>query len=267
MAKKLTALTLILFIFSQFMTGCDKTVTISGNTSGTPSGSDKAYATETATLPAEAKGKILNYSFGLYGEPEIGEEIAVMHTSQGDFCIRFFPDAAPLAVTNFKELATSGYYDGVIFHRIINDFMIQGGDPTGTGYHGDSFWGNAFNDEFSTDARNFRGALSMANAGANTNGSQFFVVQLDTVTDSLISQMQQLPSRFSDKVIDVYRQYGGTPGLDYKHTVFGFVFYGMETVDKIAAVKTGENDKPLEDVVINGIDVVYYGGIANSDAQ
>ncbi len=259
MAKKLFALTLIFFIF---MTGCEKTVTISGNTSSTPSASDKAYATETVTLPAEAKDKILDYGFGLYGEPEIGEEIAVMHTSKGDFCIRFFPDAAPLAVTNFKELATGGYYDGVIFHRVIEDFMIQGGDPTGTGYYGDSFWNHDFNDEFSTDARNFRGALSMANAGANTNGSQFFVVQLDTVTDSLISQMEQIPSRFSSRVIDTYRQYGGTPSLDYKHTVFGFVFYGMEAVDSIAAVKTGENDKPVEDVVINGIDIVFYGGTA-----
>ncbi len=261
MARKLFALTLVLFIFTQFLVGCDKTVTISGNKSSTPSGSDKNYATETVTLPAEAKDKILNYNFGLYGEPEIGEEIAVMHTSLGDFCIRFFPKAAPLAVTNFKELATSGYYNGIIFHRVIQDFMIQGGDPSGTGYYGESFWGNAFNDEFNADARNFRGALSMANSGSNTNGSQFFVVQLDTVTDSLISQMQQFPQRFSSQVIDTYRQFGGTPSLDNKHTVFGFVFYGMETVDKIAAVKTDDSDKPLEDVVINGIDIVFYGGI------
>ncbi|HOP10073.1 MAG TPA: peptidylprolyl isomerase [Oscillospiraceae bacterium] len=258
MAKKLFALSLILFIF---LMGCDKTVTISGNTS-TPSGSDKDYATETVTLPAEANGKILDYGFALYGEPELGEEIAVMHTSMGDLCIRFFPDAAPLAVTNFKELATSGYYDGIIFHRVIEDFMIQGGDPSGTGYYGDSFWGQDFNDEFNADARNFCGALSMANIGyANTNSSQFFIVQLDTVSDDTISQMEQIPSRFSSQVIDVYRQYGGTPALDYKHTVFGFVFYGMETVDKIAVVKTDSNDKPLEDVVINSIDIVYYGGI------
>ena len=258
MTKKLFALAFLLLILT---TGCDSTLTISGNTSSTPSSSGKAYATETMTLPLEAQDKILNYNFGLYGEPSIGEEIAVMHTSKGDFCIRFFSDAAPLAVTNFKELATSGYYDGIIFHRVIEDFMIQGGDPTGTGRGGDSFWGNDFNDEFSTNARNFRGALSMANAGANTNGSQFFVVQLDTVTDSLISQMQQLPSRFSSEVIEVYRQYGGTPSLDNKHTVFGFVFYGMETVDTIAAVKTNDDDRPLEDVVINGIDIVFYGGI------
>ncbi|HNX13780.1 MAG TPA: peptidylprolyl isomerase [Oscillospiraceae bacterium] len=259
MAKKLFALTLVIFIF---LVGCDKTVIIDGKTSSTPSVSDKAYATQTVTLPAEAKDKILNYNFGLYGEPDVGEEIAVMHTSMGDFCIRFFPKAAPLAVTNFKELATGGYYNGIIFHRVIEDFMIQGGDPTGTGYYGDSCWSHAFNDEFSTDARNFRGAFSMANAGANTNGSQFFVVQLDTVTDDLISQMQQIPSRFSSEVIDVYRQYGGTPSLDYKHTVFGFIFYGMDTVDKIAAVKTDENDKPVEDVVINSIDIVFYGGVA-----
>jgi len=243
------------------LTGCDKTVTISGNTS-TPSGSNKDYATETVTLPAEAQGKILDYGFALYGEPEIGEEIAIMHTSLGDLCIRFFPDAAPLAVTNFKELATSGYYNNVIFHRVIADFMIQGGDPSGTGYYGDSCWGTSFNDEFSTTARNFYGALSMANTGSNTNGSQFFIVQASTVSDDLISQMEQLPARFSSEVIDVYKKYGGTPWLDNEHTVFGFVFYGMDTVDKIAAVKTDDNDKPLEDVVITGIDIVYYGGIA-----
>ena len=109
--------------------------------------------------------------------PEKGEEIAVIHTSMGDIKVKFFPDEAPKAVENFKTLAKDGYYDGITFHRVINDFMIQGGDPTGTGTGGESIYGGAFEDEFSPNLYNFRGALSMANSGMNTNGSQFFIVQ------------------------------------------------------------------------------------------
>ena len=205
--------------------------------------------------------QILNYGFADYGEPEIGEEIAVMHTDYGDIYIRFFPEYAPKAVENFVTHAKEGYYDGLIFHRVIGNFMIQGGDPTGTGSGGESIWGEDFEDEFSVNARNFRGALSMANSGNDTNGSQFFVVQAGAVSDSLLSQMEQLPSLFSEKVVELYRKYGGTPWLDNRHTVFGFVFYGMGTVDKIAAVKT-ENSRPVKDVIINSVEIIPYAGIS-----
>ncbi len=185
-----------------------------------------------------------------------GDKIAVMKTTLGDIKILLFPDAAPKAVENFTTHAQNGYYDGIIFHRVIPDFMIQGGDPTGTGRGGESIWGRSFEDEFSVDYHNIRGALSMANAGPSTNGSQFFIVQAKEVDSGLISQMEQLSDRgFPTECVEDYKSLGGTPWLDYKHTVFGQVVEGMDVVDSIAAVKTGYADKPVDDVVILGIDV------------
>ena len=106
-----------------------------------------------------------------------GDTVVTINTSMGDSKIKLFPEKAPKAVENFVTHAKNGYYNNVIFHRVINDFMIQGGDPEGTGYGGESIWGKPFEDEFSNELRHFRGALSMANAGPNTNGSQFFIVQ------------------------------------------------------------------------------------------
>lgn len=182
---------------------------------------------------------------------------AVMKTNMGDMEFVLFPEVAPKAVENFVTHSENGYYDGLIFHRVIQDFMIQGGDPTGTGMGGESVFGNNFEDEFSLDARNYYGALSMANAGPNTNGSQFFVVQAKSVPQSLISQMEQLKDNgFPQEVIDNYQKVGGTPRLDFHHTVFGQLINGADVLDKIAAVKCGANDKPAEDVVINGIDII-----------
>lgn len=109
--------------------------------------------------------------------PSVGEQIAIMHTSKGDISIRFFPEGAPKAVDNFIKLSQNGYYDGLTFHRVIEDFMIQGGDPKGDGTGGESFWGKSFEDEFDQKLLNLRGSLSMANSGVNTNGSQFFINQ------------------------------------------------------------------------------------------
>ena len=142
--------------------------------------------------------------------------------------------------------AKEGYYDGVSFHRVINGFMIQGGDPEGTGMGGESIWGRPFEDEFDVELRNFRGALSMANAGPSTNGSQFFIVQANDCDPGLVSQMKEIGVNargqgFPEEVIAKYQEIGGTPWLDYKHSVFGQVFEGMEVVDKIAATDaTGE---------------------------
>lgn len=189
-------------------------------------------------------------------KPVSGETVATMKTSMGDIKIRLFPEAAPKTVENFTTHAKNGYYDGLIFHRVINDFMIQGGDPTGTGCGGESIWGSTFEDEFCTDLHNLRGALSMANAGPGTNGSQFFIVQADEVSRDLVEQMEQLSDRgFPTETVENYKAVGGTPWLDYKHTVFGQVFEGMDVVDAIANVKTARGDKPVEDVVINTIEI------------
>ncbi len=188
--------------------------------------------------------------------PQQGDTVALMKTNMGDIRILLFPDAAPKAVENFTTHAKNGYYTGVVFHRVIPDFMIQGGDPSATGRGGESIWGKSFEDEFSVDYHNIRGALSMANAGPCTNGSQFFIVQAKEVDSGLISQMEQLSDRgFPTECVEDYKSLGGTPWLDFKHTVFGQVVEGMDVVDAIAGVKTGYADKPVEDVVILGIDV------------
>lgn len=194
-------------------------------------------------------------AFNQTDKPQAGETIAVMHTNMGDISIRLFAEKVPKTVENFVTHAKNGYYDGLIFHRVIKDFMIQGGDPTGTGCGGESIWGPKFQDEFDVDLHNLRGALSMANAGPNTNGSQFFIVQADEVPSNLIGQMRQLGDSFPENTVKAYEKLGGTPWLDFKHSVFGQVFDGMDVVDKIAGVKTAYGDRPVEDVVINSIDI------------
>ncbi|MGD7025239.1 peptidylprolyl isomerase [Rossellomorea vietnamensis] len=190
----------------------------------------------------------------LTDEIQENEKAVKMVTTMGDITIKLFPDQAPKAVENFMTHSKEGYYDGVIFHRVITDFMIQGGDPQGTGTGGESVWGEPFEDEFSKELLNIRGALSMANAGPGTNGSQFFIVQNSSVDPSLEQQMVQ--AGFGKKAIETYMERGGTPHLDNKHTVFGQVIEGMDVVDEIAAVETGANDKPAEDVVIEKIEIV-----------
>lgn len=176
--------------------------------------------------------------------------VATMTTNHGEIKFKLFEDLAPKAVKNFCELAKQGYYDGVIFHRVINDFMIQGGDPTGTGRGGQSIWDAAFEDEFSNQLFNLRGALSMANAGPNTNGSQFFIVQNKHLPQDMVNQMKQ--AGYPNEIVEAYQK-GGTPWLDHRHTVFGHVIAGMDVVDEIASVKTQLADKPVEDVVIEKI--------------
>lgn len=189
--------------------------------------------------------------------PASGEEVAVIKTSKGDIFVRLFPEHAPKAVENFKTHAKNGYYDGLIFHRVINDFMIQGGDPTGSGMGGESIWGKSFEDEFTPELHNLRGALSMANAGPNTNGSQFFIVQAQQVSDDMLDQLETAPEElFPTECVREYEALGGTPWLDYKHTVFGQVYDGMDVVDDIAGVKVDFfKNKPVEDVVIETIEI------------
>ena len=147
---------------------------------------------------------------------------ATLHTNHGAIAVEFFDEDAPKTVDNFLKLARDGFYDGVIFHRVIPDFMIQGGDPTGTGTGGPGY---QFEDEFNRH-KVVRGALAMANAGPNTNGSQFFIVTTEAAS-----------------------------WLDGKHTVFGRVTDGMNVVDAISDVDTGPGDRPREDVVIERVEL------------
>ena len=186
-----------------------------------------------------------------------GDTVAVMHTNMGDIEIKLFPEQAPKTVENFTTHAKNDYYNGIIFHRVIKDFMIQGGDPTGTGMGGESIWGHSFKDEFTPELHNLRGALCMANAGPNTNGSQFFIVQANEVPANMLSQMKDLADNgFPPEITEAYARLGGTPWLDFRHTVFGQVINGMDVVDAIANVEVGAADKPVNDVVILGIDII-----------
>lgn len=180
--------------------------------------------------------------------------VATIKTNHGDMVIKLFPEQAPKTVANFIALAKDGYYNGIIFHRIIKDFMIQGGDPTGTGMGGQSIYGDSFEDEFSMELFNIRGALSMANAGPNTNGSQFFIVQNSTLP---YAKKELERGGWPEPIAALYAENGGTPHLDQRHTVFGQLMDddSYQVLDAIANVETGAQDKPVEDVVIETIEI------------
>lgn len=191
-----------------------------------------------------------------FSPPQKGETIAIIHTNMGDIKVKFFPQAAPKAVENFTKLAQTDYYDNLTFHRVMNEFMIQGGDPTATGMGGESIYGKPFEDEFNSSLHNFRGALSMANSGPNTNESQFFIVQRRETGEKVEKWMEQ--NNIREELKKAYREKGGAPWLDNKHTIFGQVFEGMEVVDKIAETKVTEEGKPIEDVVIKDVEITKF---------
>lgn len=226
------------------------------------SASKSASASSSKAYPKELK-KALSADTSAF--PQLSNDVTdnesevLMHTSEGDITIKLFPKYAPLAVENFLTHAKEGYYNGVLFHRVISDFMIQSGDPKGDGTGGESIWknkdksidsGNGFKNEISPYLYNIRGAVAMANAGADTNGSQFFINQN---TDD---QSQKLSSSsYPEPFIGAYAK-GGNPSLDGNYTVFGQVIDGMDVVDKIAQTATDDNDKPTTDVTITSIDIL-----------
>lgn len=188
--------------------------------------------------------------------PTAGDKTAVIFTTKGEIKVRLFAEHAPKAVENFETHAKNGYYNGIKFHRVIKDFMIQGGDPLGNGTGGESIWSKPFEDEFTPELHNIRGALSMANAGPCTNGSQFFIVQAKTVPDGMLSQLEELEDRgFPKACAEDYKALGGTPWLDFRHTVFGQVYEGMDVVDAIAESAVDGNDRPTEDILIEKIEI------------
>ncbi len=194
-------------------------------------------------------------------DPKKGETIAVMHVKgYGDITFKFFDKKAPKAVENFLQHAKDGYYDGVKFHRVMEEFMIQGGDPKGDGTGGESIWGKGFEEEIDDTLVPYRGALCMASAGVGTSslGSQFFIVQANYDESSA----EYLTSQgYGEDLKEQYKKYGGNIVSLYKsYTVFGQVVKGMDVVDKIAKTKvkesdTGEMSVPVEDVIIESIDV------------
>ena len=191
--------------------------------------------------------------FPQLNELNTSNPLVTVHTNHGDFKLELFPEIAPKTVENFVSHAKNGYYNGVIFHRVIEDFMIQGGDPTGTGMGGESIYGRTFEDEFSREAFNLYGTLSMANAGPNTNGSQFFIVTAKQVPAQMLKQLKD--GGWPEEIVEEYAKIGGTPWLDHRHTVFGRVVEGMDVVLEIEGVKRNGQDRPFEDVVIESMKV------------
>ena len=233
------------------------------------SATNQSSATNTSSEDAETQKLREQYKDAMTNEnanfPQLSTEVAEdeaevkITTTQGDIRLKLFPTYAPLAVENFLTHAKEGYYNGIIFHRVINDFMIQAGDPKGNGTGGESIWKgkdtaidswNGFKNEYSPYLYNLRGALAMANAGKDTNGSQFFINQ------SKKDLSNQLPTdTFPAKIIEAYKN-GGNPSLDGGYTVFGQVIEGMDVVDKIAAAETDSNDKPKDDIKIEKIEII-----------
>jgi len=231
---------------------------------------------ETTKRPSESKAKLNKEVLPqLTTTVSDNESLVALHTTQGDIKIKLFNKYAPLAVENFLTHAQENYYNNTTFHRVIKDFMIQGGDPKSAedakaadlGRGGKSIWaegahkdskidsGNGFKNEITNNLYNIRGSLAMANAGADTNGSQFFINQGNKDVTKQISA-----KKYPDKIIKAYKN-GGNPSLDGNYTVFGQVVEGLDVVDKIAssAVKTddnGENSKPENPVKIESIEVL-----------
>ncbi len=179
-------------------------------------------------------------------------ELATLKTNMGDIKLMFFPEECPKCVENFLTHAKDGYYNGVIFHRVIKDFMIQGGDPLGTGTGGESIWGHGIADEYSDNLFHFKGALCMAKSSApNSIGSQFYIVHGINVDGGTVDQMKK--NGWPQAAAEKYAEVGGYPYLDGKYTVFGQVVEGLDVVDAIANVSVNANDKPLESVIIESV--------------
>lgn len=190
--------------------------------------------------------------------PQPGEEIIVMEIKDyGTIKIKLFDEELPDACQNFKELTKMNYYDELIFHRIIPNFMNQGGDPQGTGFGGKSIWGDKFESGLSYSLYHFSGAVCYANSGStSTSGSQFYIV--NTPADFIYTDKDLDSYPYPQSVKDKYREVGGTPFLDGGYTVFGQVFEGIDVVRAMANVETDSNDKPLTQVQMSSVRVEKY---------
>jgi len=218
---------------------------------------------ETSIDEVEVTPEVVEATLDQFAAPVTGDTVAeIIIRDYGSIYVRFFEDAAPKAVENFITLAKEGYYDGLTFHRIIEDFMLQGGDPTGTGSGGESIWGEDFKDEFSNDLQPYRGALCMANSGPDTNASQFFLVQAsNTYNEDILDQVEdKYGIKFDDKARVVYANIGGTPWLFKMHTVFGQIYEGLDILDLVAKVEKTDEKKgiPATEVIIEKINVSVY---------
>ena len=204
---------------------------------------------------------VLNYTAPVQGE----EIVRISIKDYGDVTVKLFPELLPEACENFKELAKSGYYDELIFHRVMENFMIQGGDPRGDGTGGESIWGGKFDGGYNEQLIHVPGALAYANSsGTATDGSQFYIVTGDpTDAEELKLITEQGGNHFTAEASELYCQYGGAPWLDGgKYTVFGQVIDGLDVVFAVSKVPVNENNKPKKAVYIEKMTVEQYDGSA-----
>lgn len=241
--KKISAAVMCAAVLTAGLSACGKKTETSGNATPVKDSSSSEPAQNSDT-------QILNFT-----KPEIGEEIVTLKIKDyGDIKIKLFPELVPKAVENFVGLTKQGYYDGLIFHRIINNFMIQGGDPKGNGTGGSSIWGEKFDGGTSPNLCHAAGAIAYANSGStDTDGSQFYIV-----TGKVYPQEEL--SVLDEELQEIYSTVGGTPWLDGGYTVFGQVIDGLDIVFELQQVETGANDKPTKAVVIESATVEEYNG-------
>jgi len=247
--KRLVACLLSMTLAAGMITGCTVNDKPADNTSQNSSTEEtQKYETVEIHKPAE---------FSQTGLPEEGETIAVIHIKDlGDISMKFFYEDSPLAVENFVTLAANGYYNGVTFHRVIEDFMAQGGDPTGTGSGGESMWGEEFKNEYSDRLAHINGAVAMARTNQlDTNGSSPFVNDNNDYTWSdAYLEAYEVPKEWWD----AYKEGGGNPHLQDLYTVFGQVYDGQDVLDAVCGQETDENNKPVQDVIIESIEITRY---------
>ena len=267
MIKKFSIILVLLMCTLLVFTGCSGNVETVDTTTSKTNSSETNSASESDVEDGE---KILNeFDFKTAAEkqmemPKDGDTVAVIKVKgYGDIKVKFFPEKAPKAVENFITHAKNGYYDGVTFHRVIEEFMIQGGDPEGTGMGGESIWGTGFGPELALELVPYRGSLCMAMSSLpNSIGSQFFITQANY---SEYAHSYYKNAGFPIGLLEQYKNYGGYVSLYLQYTVFGQVYEGIEVVDKIAKVATyteeeGQADKPKKDVIIEKIEVTTYKG-------
>jgi cyclophilin family peptidyl-prolyl cis-trans isomerase len=285
MKKKLALILVVGAITTMSFTGCGSSNSVQEESTEVTTES-AVEDTESETLSPEQQAELDKLMQPVTSLPQLegvkkGDTIATISTNKGDIKVWFFPEYAPKAVENFTTHAKEGYYDNVTFHRVIEGFMIQGGDPTGTGTGGESIWGEQFEVERSFALRHFRGALCMAKGQSDVSlGSQFYIVQNNGLDDSTKSSLEQIKNSLDEEyydgltvgetiwpeaVIDEYIENGGAPQLDMSYTVFGQVYEGMDVVDAIAAVEKttgtdGAESKPVEDIVIKSVTIGTYEG-------
>ena len=258
MLRKFLAGVFCTVIAASAFTSCSSQTSGSSDTAEvTTAAEPTTEAVTTQPLTAE------NVDIANFTAPEKGDTIIIMNVKDyGTVKFRLFPEYADRGVENFVELAKKGYYDGLKFHRVINDFMIQGGDPLGTGTGGECVWGGKFDGGTDPHLIHAAGAVAYANSGStSTNGSQFYIVTGTTYTDEDFGEIAKKGFAFSDNAKEIYKKAGGAPWLDGGYTVFGQVIDGLDIVFKIQNVATDpQNNMPYKDVIIDSITVGEYDG-------